>query len=118
MVYVDGYLLLVPKKKIRAYAALAKKAGRIWQDHGALEYRECVGEDLGVKCGQPFPKRLRAKPSEAVVFSWIVYKSRAHRDRVNEAVMKDKRMAALCTAAMPFDLTKLSHGGFETLVDL
>ncbi|HEX6813333.1 MAG TPA: DUF1428 domain-containing protein [Planctomycetota bacterium] len=118
MVYVDGYLLLVPKKKIRAYAALARKAGRIWKDHGALEYRECVGDDLAVPCGESFPKRLRAKPSEAVVFSWVVYKSRAHRDRANEAIMKDPRMVALCTAGMPFDMNKMSHGGFELLVDM
>ena len=118
MVYVDGFLLVVPKKKIRAYTALAKKAGRLWMDHGALEYRECVGEDMRVECGVPFPKRVRARPAEAIVFSWIAYKSRAHRDRVNKNVMKDRRMAALCTAAMPFDMKKISHGGFESLVDL
>ena len=117
MVYVDGFLLVVPKKKIRAYAALAKKVGRLFKERGALEYRECVGEDMRVKCGVPFPKLIGARPAETVVFSWIAYKSRAHRDRVNASVMKDPRMAALCTAAMPFDMQKMSHGGFKTLVD-
>jgi uncharacterized protein YbaA (DUF1428 family) len=118
MKYVDGFLLVVPKKKLRAYAALAKKAGRIWLEHGALECRECAAEDMATSCGIPFPKRVQAKATETVVFSWIVYKSRAHRDRVNGKVMADPRIARMMKAPPPFDMNKMSHGGFETLVDL
>jgi uncharacterized protein YbaA (DUF1428 family) len=95
MKYVDGYVLVVPKKNIAAYRRLAQKAGKIWREHGALEYFECVGDDLDVKCGVPFPKITKLKPGETVVFAWIVYKSRAHRDRVNGKVMNDPRLAQM-----------------------
>jgi uncharacterized protein YbaA (DUF1428 family) len=116
-VYVDGYLLPVPKKNIAAYRRLAKVAGKVWKSHGALEYRECVGDDLKVKCGVPFPKTIKLKPGETAMFSWIVYKSRAHRDRVNAKVMKDPRLAKMMKLPMPFDCNRMSYGGFKVLVE-
>ena len=118
MRYVDGYVLPVPKKNLRAYRRLAKNAGRIWREHGALEYREWVGDDLKVKFGVPFPRLAKAKPGETVVFAWIVFKSRAHRDRVNAKVMKDPRLANIGDEeSMPFDCTRMAWGGFKMLVD-
>jgi uncharacterized protein YbaA (DUF1428 family) len=117
MSYVDGYVLPVPKKKIAAYQKIAAKAGKIWRDNGALEYRECVGEDLKTKFGVPFPKQLKVKAGETVVFSWIVFKSKAHRNSVNAKVMKDKRMAEFANVPMPFDCKRICYGGFKILVD-
>lgn len=114
--YVDGFVLTVPKKKLPAYRSIAKKAEKIWREHGALDYRECVGDDLAVKCGLPFPKLVKPKPGEAIVFSWITYKSRAHRDRVNAKVMKDPRLANMSPETMPFDCSRMAYGGFKTLV--
>lgn len=118
MRYLDGYVLPVPKKNLRAYRRLAKNAGKIWREHGALEYRECVGDDLKVKFGLPFPRLVKAKPDETLVFAWIMFKSRAHRDRVNAKVMKDPRLASMCDPqSMPFDCTRMAWGGFKMLVD-
>jgi uncharacterized protein YbaA (DUF1428 family) len=115
--YVDGFLLAIPKKNIAAYKRMATKASKVWKEHGALEYRECVGEDLKVKFGVPFPKMAKAKPSETIVFAWVVYKSRKHRDSVNAKVMKDPRMAKMCDPNdMPFDCKRMAWGGFETMV--
>ena len=122
MRYVDGFLLPLPRRKIEAYRKLSTKAGKVWREHGALEYRECVGDDLADKMGGSvtFPSRARAKKGETVVFSWIVYKSRAHRDRVNKKVMKDPRLAAMMSGdtPMPFDMKRMAYGGFRTIVDL
>jgi uncharacterized protein YbaA (DUF1428 family) len=119
MSYVDGFLLPVPKKNVKAYVRMAAKAGKIWKEHGALEYRECAGEDLQTKMGVPFPRRAGAKPGETVFFSWIVYKSKAHRDRVNAKVMKDHRLAEMMDPkAMPFDVKRMSYAGFVPVVDL
>jgi len=120
MAYVDGFVLAVPRRKVPAYRRISQRAGRIWRDHGALEYRECVGDDLKASPGMgiPFPRLAKAKPGETVFFSWIAYRSRAHRDRVNAKVMKDPRMAKLMTLAMPFDLKRMAYGGFKVLVDL
>jgi uncharacterized protein YbaA (DUF1428 family) len=120
MSYADGFLLVVPKKHLKTYMAIAKKAGKVWRDHGALEYRECAGDDLDVKpgCGLAFPKRAKAKPTDAVVFSWIVYRSRAHRDAVNAKVMADPRIQKLMSTPMPFDMKQMSYGGFRVLVDM
>jgi uncharacterized protein YbaA (DUF1428 family) len=119
MRYVDGYVLPVPKKNLADYRRMAKKASTIWREHGALEYRECIGDDLKVKFGVPFPRLAKAKPGEMVVFAWIVYKSRAHRDRVNIKVMKDPRMNGLCDSkSMPFDMKRMAYGGFKVLVDV
>jgi len=118
MNYVDGYVLPVPKKNLNAYRRIAQKAGKVWRDHGALEYRECVGEDLKVKWGVPFPKTLKVKAGETIVFSYIVFKSRTHRDSVNAKVMKDKRLEEMMDAsAMPFDCKRVVYGGFKVLVD-
>jgi uncharacterized protein YbaA (DUF1428 family) len=115
--YVDGFLLPVPKKNLAAYRRMSQKAGKIWKEHGALEYRECVGDDLNVKMGLPFPRAMKLKPGETPVFSWIVYSSRAHRDRVNAKVMKDPRMGTM-GGPMPFDVKRMAYGGFKTIVDL
>lgn len=116
MHYVDGFVIPVARKKVQAYRRIALKAGRIWREHGALEVRECVGDDLAVKGLVPFPRRLKLKPGETVVFSWIVYKSRAHRDRVNAKVMKDPRLAAMDPTTVPFDVKRMLYGGFKVLV--
>jgi uncharacterized protein YbaA (DUF1428 family) len=117
MSYVDGFVLVVPKKKLAIYKSMARKAGKIWREHGALDYRECVGDDLKVKFGLPFTKLAKTKPSETVVFSYIVYKSRAHRDKVNAKVMSDKRLAGpSMPKEMPFDMKRMAYGGFKTIV--
>ena len=117
MAYVDGFVLTVPKKKMDAYKRLARLAARVWRDYGALDYKECVGDDLQSKFGLPFPKLAKTKPGETVVFSWIAYKSRAHRDRVNAKVMKDKRITASCDPNnMPFDMKRMAYGGFKVIV--
>ena len=119
MRYVDGYVLPVPRRNLEAYRRMAQTAGKVWKDHGALEYRECAGEDLAVKWGVSFPRLMKIKRGETVVFSWIVFKSRAHRDRVNAKVMKDPRLAKMMDQkAMPFDLKRMVYGGFTVLVDL
>lgn len=117
MAYVDGFVLPIPKKSIAAYRRIATIASKVWRDHGALEYRECVGEDLNVKFGVPFPKQMKTKPGETVVFAWIVYKSRAHRDAVNKKVMKDPRMNMIDPKEMPFDHKRMAWGGFEVIVE-
>src|SRR6186997_988084 len=114
--YVDGFVIPIAKKNIEAYRKISAKAGKVWREHGALDYRECVGDDLNIKMGVPFPKLVKAKPGETVVFSWIVYKSRAHRDRVNAKVMKDKRLVA--EKESPFDMKRMTYGGFEMIVDM
>jgi uncharacterized protein YbaA (DUF1428 family) len=116
MSYVDGFVLVVPKKKLPAYVKLARKASKVWREHGALDYRECVGDDLKVKMGLPFPKLARARAGETVIFSWISYKSRAHRDKVNAKVMADKRLFDGMPKEMPFDVKRMAYGGFKTLV--
>ena len=119
MRYVDGYVLPAPKKNLDAYRRLVGKAGKIWREHGALEYRECAGDDLKTKFGVPFPRLTKAKPGETVVFSWIVFKSRAHRDRVNAKVMKDPHITAMCDPkSMPFEVKRMAWGGFKILVGL
>jgi uncharacterized protein YbaA (DUF1428 family) len=119
MRYVDGFVLPVPKKNLQTYRRIAQKAGKIWREHGALEYRECVGDDLDVKIAVPFPRRIKLKPGETVVFSWIVFKSRAQRDRVNAKVLKDPRLAKMMNPkSMPFDYKRMVYGGFKVLVDI
>ena len=119
MQYVDGYVLPVPKKNVEAYRRMAQKAGRVWRDHGALEYRECAGDDLNVKMGVSFTRMVKLKRGETVFFSWIVFKSRAHRDSVNAKVMKDQRLAKMMdTKSMPFDVKRMVYGGFKILVDV
>jgi uncharacterized protein YbaA (DUF1428 family) len=118
MSYVDGFVLPVPEKNLEVYLRMARKAGKIWREHGALEYRECVGDDLDIKKLVPFPRLIKRKRGETVVFSWIVFKSRAHRDRVNAKVMKDPRLAKMEPKPMPFDVKRMAYGGFKVLVDV
>lgn len=117
--YVDGFVIPVPQRKLAAYRAMAKKAGKIWREYGALDYKECVCDEPKPVFGLSFPKGIRSKPGEAVVFSWIVYKSKAHRDRTNAKVMKDPRIAAMCDPTnTPFDASRMLYGGFRILVSL
>jgi len=112
-------LLAVPRRKLDAYRKISKKAGKIWKEHGALEYIECAGDDLKVKMGVSFTKAAKAKSGETVIFSWILYKSRADRDRINKKVMKDPRLAGMMDPkSMPFDMRRMAYGGFRALVDL
>jgi uncharacterized protein YbaA (DUF1428 family) len=115
--YVDGFVLPVPKKNLAAYLKLARIGARVWKKCGALEYRECVGDDLATKMGVPFPRIARAKRGETVMFSWVVFRSRAHRDRVNAKVMKDPTIAAMGQKPMPFDVKRMGYGGFRVLVE-
>ncbi len=119
MSYVDGYVLPVPKKKLQAYRRLAEIGKKVWRKHGALEYIEAVGDDLNPKwAGIKFPRTVKCKPGETVVFSFIVFKSRAHRDQVNARVMKDPLMSpeAMKNTPMPFDMKRMAYGGFKVLV--
>jgi uncharacterized protein YbaA (DUF1428 family) len=119
MRYVDGFVLPVPKKNLESYRRMAQKAGKMWRKYGALDYKECVGDDLKPKWGVPFPRMVKLKPGETVVFSYIVFKSRAHRDRVNAKVMKDPVMTAgMQDMPMPFDMKRMVYGGFKVLVDI
>jgi uncharacterized protein YbaA (DUF1428 family) len=117
--YVDGFVLPVPKRNVDAYRRMSRKAGKIWREHGALEYRECVADDVKMGKVTSFPQSVKRKRDETVVFSWIVYKSRAHRDRVNAKVMKDPRLAdTMDSKAMPFDAKRMIYGGFKVVVDV
>jgi uncharacterized protein YbaA (DUF1428 family) len=117
--YVDGFVLPVPKKNIKAYRRIASKAGRIWREHGALAYVECIGDDVKPGKHTSFPQSVKLKSDEVAWFSWIVYKSRKHRDRVNSKVMKDSRMAGMMNpSAMPFDGKRMIYGGFKVMVEL
>ena len=113
--YVDGFVLPVPKRNIGAYRRKSQSPGKIWREHVALYNNECVGDDLKVKMGMPFPRGIRAKSGETIVFAYIVYQSRAHRDRVNAKVMKDKRLKM--PKSMPFDVKRMIWGGFKVIVD-
>jgi uncharacterized protein YbaA (DUF1428 family) len=118
MKYVDGYVLPVPKKNLPVYRRMAQKAGKIWREYGALQFCECVSDDLEVKMAASFPRTIKLKPGEVVVFSWIVFKSRTHRDSVNAKVMKDPRLAKMMDPkAMPFDSKRMVYGGFKVVVD-
>jgi uncharacterized protein YbaA (DUF1428 family) len=119
MSYVDGFLVPVPKKKLADYRRMAAKAGKIWREHGALEFRECIADDVTWGKRTSFPRSVKQKNGETVFFSYIVYKSRADRDRINAKVMKDKRLAKMMDPkAMPFDGKRMIWGGFKTVIDL
>ena len=118
MPYVDGFVVPVPKRKVKAYRRMAQKAGKVWRDHGAIEFREFVADDVKVGKRTSFPRSVKRKPGETVVFSWIVFKSREHRDRVNAKVMKDPRLAKMMDPkALPFDGKRMIYGGFKTIVE-
>lgn len=116
--YVDGFVIPVPKKKLGAYVKMARLGAKIWKKYGALEYYECAGDDLEAKFGNmPFTRLAKLKRGETAVFSWIVYKSRAHRDKVNARVMKDPSMNdPEMMKSMPFDMKRMAYGGFKVLV--
>ena len=119
MPYVDGFVVPVPKKSLNAYRAMARKAGKVWRDHGALEFRECVADDVKWGKRTSFPRSVKRKPNETVMFSYIVYKSRGDRDRVLKKVMKDKRLAKMMDVkTLPFDARRMIYGGFKVIVDL
>ena len=119
MRYVDGFVLPVPKKNVAAFRRMAQKAGKVWRKHGALEYIECVADDVKPGKYTSFPQSVKLKPNETVVFAYIVYKSRAHRDRINARVMKDPSLAKMMDPkAMPFDEKRMFWGGFKALVEL
>jgi uncharacterized protein YbaA (DUF1428 family) len=118
MAYVDGFVVPVPKRSLKAYRAMARKAGKVWCDHGALDYKECLADDVKVGKRTSFPRSVKLKGNEAVVFSYIVYKSRAQRDRVIAKVMKDPRLAKMMNPrAMPFDTRRMIYGGFKVFVE-
>ena len=119
--YADGFLIAVPKRKLDAYRRISQKAGKVWKEYGALEYIECAGDDLKIKMGMgtPFTKAARTRSGETVVFSWILYKSKADRDRINKKVMKDPRLAEMMDPkSMPFDMKRMAYGGFRAIVDM
>ena len=119
MNYVDGFVVPVPTKNLAAYRRMANKAGKIWREHGAVEYIECLADDVKPGKVTSFPQSVKLKRGETVVFSWIVYKSRQDRDRVNAKVMKDPRMAPMMnTKALPFDGKRMFWGGFKVMLDL
>lgn len=118
-IYVDGFVLAIPKKNSEKYRQIARKAGKIWREHGALEYHECIGDDVPPGKTTSFAKAVKLKAGEVVWFSWIVYKSRKQRDQVNKKVMSDPRLANMMTPqAMPFDAKRMIYGGFKSQVDL
>lgn len=119
MSYVDGFVVPVPEQNLKLYRTIAQKAGKIWKEHGALHYVEAVGDDLDVKFGAPFPKTLKVKPGETVFFSFIIYKSRADRDKINAKVMSDPRMNKMMeNGPMPFDVKRMLYGGFKSIIDM
>lgn len=117
MTYVDGFVLPIPKKNIKAYRRMARIAGKVWRDHGALEYREYVADDVKPGESTSFPQSVKLKKNEIVIFAYIVYESRAQRDRINARVMKDPRLASMMDPkTMPFDGKRMFWGGFKSLV--
>ena len=117
MPYVDGFVIPIKKKNLALYRRMAKLGAKVWLEHGALEFRECVGDDFKVKGVMPFPRLAKLKAGETVMFSWILYRSKAQRDRVNARVMKDPRITNADWGAMPFDMKRMVQGGFKVLVD-
>ena len=119
MPYIDGFLIAVPKKNVDAYSKISRKAGKIWREFGALDYREAVADDVEMGKVTSFPRAVKMKPDETVIFAYILYKSRKDRDRINKKVMADPRMAKMMTPdAMPFDGKRMIFGGFKTIVDV
>ncbi len=116
MTYVDGFLIAVPKKKLAAYKKMAKLGSKVWREHGALDYRECVADDVSWGKRTSFPRAVKQKPNETVIFSYITYKSRKHRDAVNKKAMNDKRFANFDMKNVPFDMKRMIWGGFKTIV--
>ena len=119
MPYVDGFIVPVPKKNLAAYKKMAAKAGKIWMEFGALEFKECIADDVKVGKLTSFPRSVKLKPGEVVVFSYIVYKNRAARDKINKKVMEDPRLKDMMAGKeMPFDGKRMIYGGFEVMLAL
>ena len=119
MRYVDGFVVPVPEENVKAYRSIAQKAGKIWKEHGALQYIEAAGDDLENKFGVSFTKSVKLKPGEIPFFSFIVFKSRADRDKVNAKVMADPRLQKMMDGkSMPFEVKRMAYGGFKILVDM
>ncbi|HYH43090.1 MAG TPA: DUF1428 domain-containing protein [Burkholderiales bacterium] len=119
MPYVDGFIVAVPKKNVTAYRTMSKKAGKVWREHGALDYKECIADDVKMGKWTSFPRSVKMKKNETVVFSYIVYKSRADRDRCLKKVMADPRLAKMMNPKkMPFDAKRMIYGGFKVIVDV
>ena len=118
MAYVDGFIVAVPKKKLAEYRKLAKLAGKVWREHGALGYTECIADDVPMGKITSFPRSVKQKPSETVVFAWITYKSRADRDRINKKVMADPRLSGMNAKTMPFDAKSMIYGGFKVMIEI
>jgi uncharacterized protein YbaA (DUF1428 family) len=119
MRYVDGFVIAIPEQNLKLYKSISQKAGKVWKEHGALEYVETVGDDMNVQYGLPFPKLAKVKEGEIVIFSFIVYNSRKDRDRINKLVMADPRMEKMMSGGpMPFDMKRMAFGGFKTIVDM
>lgn len=116
MPYADGFLLAVPTARLAEYRRLARQACKVWCEHGALEYRECAGDDMTIAGMLPFPKVIKAKPDETVILAWIVYKSKAHRNRVNQKAMNDPRLKCMDPGKLPFDCKRMAYGGFKVIV--
>jgi uncharacterized protein YbaA (DUF1428 family) len=116
MEYVDGFLIAVPKKKLAAYKKMAKLGSKVWREHGALDYRECVADDVSWGKRTSFPRAVKCKPNETVIYAFITYKSRKHRDAVNKKAMSDKRFDGMDPKKMPFDMKRMIWGGFKTIV--
>ena len=118
MPYVDGYVVPIPEKNLAAYRKIARLSGKIWREHGAIQYCECVGDALSPQWGLPFTKAVKVKAGETVMFSWVMFKSKAHRDSVNKKVMTDPRLLGMMDPKnMPFDCKRMVYGGFKVLVD-
>jgi uncharacterized protein YbaA (DUF1428 family) len=119
MQYIDGFVVPIPKRKVQAYRRMSQKAGKIWREYGALDYRECIADDVAMGKVTSFPRSVKLKPGETVAFSWIVYKSRTQRDRINAKVMADPRLKSMMNPkTLPFDGKRMFYGGFTTLVHL
>ena len=116
--YVDGFVIPVPKDKVNAYRSIARKAGKIWMEFGALQYLECVADDVDPGKITSFPRSVKLKDNETVIFAWILYKSRAQRDRINAKIMKDKRILDMGPENMPFDGKRMIYGGFKAIVEM
>jgi len=116
MPYVDGFIIAVPKKNVDAYKRLARKCGKIWKEHGALEFRECIADDVKKGKVTSFPRAVQMKPNEVVFFSYIVYKSRRDRDRITAKAMTDPRLAGMDIKDLPFDGKRMIYGGFKVAV--
>ncbi len=119
MAYIDGFVIPMPTRNLAAYRGMAKAAGKVWMEHGALQYCECAGDEMNNEWGVPFPRLASAKKGETVIFSWIYYRNKAHRNAVNKKVMADPRITRMMqNKKMPFDMKRMSHGGFKTIVDM